>query len=144
MPPTRCVSNDVAEAVVDASVWVSRFLAGEANHAATVRWFTVHADLAVSPAIVLSEVASALARRTGHVTGSRAAVRAMLRLHGLRLVAIDHALAIESADLAARLRLRGADAAYVAVARRLGRHLITWDREQLARSAPAVHASTPG
>ncbi len=134
----------MAEVVVDASVWVSRFLTGEVNHTTTVRWFAENAGLTVSPAIVLSEVASALTRRTGHLEGARAAVRAMLRLHGLRLVAIDHALAIESADLAAHLRLRGADATYVAVARRLNRPLVTWDGEQLARSAPAVRATAPG
>jgi len=44
---------------------------------------------------------------------------------------------------AANLRLRGADALYVAVAARLGVPLVTFDQELASRAALAVDVITP-
>jgi predicted nucleic acid-binding protein len=41
------------------------------------------------------------------------------------------------------MRLRGADAVYVALARRLGMPLVTWDAEQRERAKPVVRVVTP-
>jgi predicted nucleic acid-binding protein len=56
---------------------------------------------------------------------------------------VDESLAREAAELAARLRLRGADAVYVAVARKLDLPLVTWDAEQRERGGAAIVVRTP-
>ena len=56
---------------------------------------------------------------------------------------VDAELALPAAELASELRLRGADAVYVAMTHRLGVPLVTWDREQLERAAVRIEARTP-
>jgi predicted nucleic acid-binding protein len=58
-------------------------------------------------------------------------------------VEIDEGLGRLAAELAASLRLRGADAVYVAVASVTGERLVTWDREVVSRAARAVDAGFP-
>ena len=61
----RYAGRDVADAVVDASVWVSRVLAHDPDHERTVRWFdrqTTEGALHVAPMLLLAEVAGALAQ----------------------------------------------------------------------------------
>ena len=48
-----------------------------------------------------------------------------------------------SAQLAAELRLRGADATYVALALERGVPLITWDKEQIERGGLRIEVRTP-
>jgi predicted nucleic acid-binding protein len=135
----------VADAVVDASVWVSRLVPADAHHAATVDWFARQeeaASLLVVPALMPAEVAGAIARRTRDGRLARRVVERLLRLPTLRLVTLDRRLAERAAVLAADLGLRGADAPYVAVADRLGLPLVTWDREQRERAGRAVRTVT--
>lgn len=131
---------------MDASVWVSRLVAGDVHHARTRRWFERQdreASLLVVPALMLPEVAGAIARRTGDARLARRAMDRLLRLANLRLIPLDRVLAGSAASLAAGLKLRGTDAIYVAVAQLLNLPLVTWDREQLARAGGAVTASKP-
>jgi predicted nucleic acid-binding protein len=140
------VKGGVADAVVDASVWVSRFVTHDAYHAASVRWLaeTTSVDgLLAAPALLLPEVAGPIARITKNPRLARRVVSRVLRVGGLRIVSIDRDLAEGAARLAADLRLRGADAVYVALARRLGLPLITLDAEQLARGASVVAVRRP-
>ena len=132
--------------VVDASVWVSRLVAQDVHHSATRRWFEQHTTaggLLVAPVLLLAEVAGAIARRTGDAQLGNHAVRTLLRLRRLRLVALDRRLGEEAADLAANLVLRGVDAVYVATARRLGLTLVTWDIEQQTRAAGVISVQSP-
>lgn len=132
--------------VVDASVWVSHFVPGDAFHPASQEWLERQVgrlEVVASPAIILAEVGGAVARRTGDSELGARALALMQRLPNLQAVAVDSAFARFSADLAAELRLRGADALYVALAQRLGIPLVTWDREQLQRGLAAVTALTP-
>ena len=92
---------------------------------------------------MLPEVAGAIARRTGDARLARRAMDRLLRLANLRLIPLDRVLAGSAASLAAGLKLRGADAVYVAVAQLLDLPLVTLDREQLARAGGAVTASRP-
>ena len=74
------------------------------------------------------------------------AVRALSevsRMPTVRLVALAQTGAVLAARLAALLRLRGADAVYVALATELAMTLVTWDREQLERAANAARVRTP-
>jgi predicted nucleic acid-binding protein len=132
--------------VVDASVVVSRLVAHDVNHDASRRWLMRHvADggLIIAPTLLLPEVAGAIARRTGEPRLARRATAALLRVPGLRLISIDDVLARAAATLAARLRVRGADAVYIAVAADLRLPLVTWDAEQRDRGARLVEVRAP-
>ena len=132
--------------VVDASVWVSRYVVSDANHAASRSWLYQHLgrrDVIVAPTLLLVEVAGALARRTGDTHRTEQIVRRLRELPSVRWVAITAQVRDHAAHLAATLRLRGANAVYVALADRLRIPLITWDREQLTRAAPRVVVRTP-
>jgi predicted nucleic acid-binding protein len=131
----------VADAVVDASVWVSRFVAHDVHHTASARWLAsaiAAGHLLVAPALMLAELAGPIARRTGRARLAREAVGHVVRIATLRLVTLDRALATQASDLAADLQLRGADAVYVAVAVQLGLPLVTFDQEQRARGSRVV------
>lgn len=133
--------------VVDASVWVSRFSTDDQQHAASRAWldrYLLNDGDVTCPVIVLAEVAGGVARRTGRTRLAERAVDDILRLSGVRLVRVDFSLAAEAAQLATSLRLRGADAIYVATAHRLGIPLVTWDREQRERSASVIATYEPG
>jgi len=132
--------------VVDASVWVSRFVPEDAHHQASTAWLETQVDrgeLLVAPALLLPELAGAVARRTGISDLGAQAVSLVRSLPNTRLVAVDAELSELSATLAADLRMRGADVIYTALARRLGVPLITWDQEQRERSQPTVAVLTP-
>ena len=73
----------------------------------------------------------------------RRALEELLRFSGLRLVTGDRHLGQEMARLAADLQLRGADAAYVAVATRLSLPLVTWGREQVLWAASCIPLLAP-
>jgi predicted nucleic acid-binding protein len=95
------------------------------------------------PALLLVEVAAAVAR-TMDDAGRAVALAAALRgLSNQTLVPLDDALAGVAPDLAANSRLRGADAVYAAVARQYGTTLITLDRQQLERLPPTVKTARP-
>ena len=132
--------------VIDASVWVSSLVADDLHHPASRRWLAEQINegetLAV-PTLALSEVAGAIARRTGSTLLGRQAAQEMLRIPGLRLVALDGDLAREAAELAAEARLRGADAVYAATARALNLPLFTWDQDQEERARPFVRVWRP-
>ena len=97
----------------------------------------------LGPSIALSEVAGAVARRTGHRRAADAAVSELTTLPGLSLIAVDMELAQLSAELAASLRLKGADATYVAVAVIRNAVLVTLDDELRTRAAEVVSSEEP-
>ncbi len=132
--------------VVDASVLVSHLAPSEGRHEASRRWIARHLDgggLVVALALLLPEVAGAIARRTGTPRLARRAIAVVLRLPSLRLLTIGEELARAAAGLAARLRIRGADAVYIAAAAQLHLPLVTWDVEQRERAARVVEVLVP-
>ena len=132
--------------VVDASVWVSRFVLDDVHHQPSRRWLdrqVAHEEAIVAPALALAEVAGAISRRTGRPGLGTDSIASLQRLPSTSLIPVDVELARLGAELAAGLRLRGADALYVALARRLGVPLVTWDREQRERGQQAIVARTP-
>jgi predicted nucleic acid-binding protein len=130
---------------VDASVWVSRFLTRDVFHTESRRWLeqVLADDLIVAPGLVLPEVGGALARQTSRPELAKRALGLLQRLPNSRLAIIDAALAGSAAELAAGLRLRGADALYVALAEMLAVPLVTWDNEQRERWGNRVATFTP-
>ena len=132
--------------VTDASVWVSRFLTGDAFHVASNLWLKqqITAGLPLlAPANLLAEVAGAVARRSGSSQLGYQAAQQVLRVPTLQLVSIGVDLGDFAAAVASTYRLRGADALYVAVARRLQVPLVSWDQEQVTRIKGFVEAYTP-
>jgi predicted nucleic acid-binding protein len=132
--------------VVDASVLVSQLVPHDVHHAASRAWLTRHitdGGLVIAPALLLPEIASAVSRRTGEPELAQRAVEALARLPGFRLVPVDDRLADAAATLAGRLRLRGADAVYIATAAILRLPLCTWDVEQRERAVRVVEVVSP-
>jgi predicted nucleic acid-binding protein len=132
--------------VVDASVVVSHLVPQEAAHDASRRWLAHHlaaGGLVIAPALLLPEVAGAIARRTGRPRLARRAIDAVMRLPSLRLLDLDETLGRAAATVAARLRIRGADAVYIAAAAHLRLPLVTCDAQQRDRAAGIVDVITP-
>jgi predicted nucleic acid-binding protein len=61
----------------------------------------------------------------------------------LTLIPLTAATARQAAELAANHRLRGADAVYLAVARRYGTALVSRDEEQRTRGSAVAMCQTP-
>jgi len=61
----------------------------------------------------------------------------------LQTIFIDEALGDLAAELAARYRIRGCDAVYVALAQAKQAFLVTLDRQQRERTPIHLHALTP-
>jgi len=97
----------------------------------------------VSPTLLLVEVATSVARAKDDANRGIAIARAIRGIPGQVWVPLDDALAEEAARWGAEYRLRGADAVYVAVARRYGASLVTRDRQQLERLPSTLPVLTP-
>lgn len=125
---------------------MSALVASEAHHAASRAWLgerDAAEQVIVAPALLVPEVAAAIARRSGRPALGHRAVAALLRLPNLRLVVLDAELAEQAGRIAADSKLRGADAVYVAVAKRLAVPLVTWDQEQIERGRGVVEVVRP-
>ncbi|TAK33163.1 MAG: PIN domain-containing protein [Chloroflexota bacterium] len=132
--------------IVDASVWVSVLVAQDANHATSRQWLDERLkarDILVVPTLFLSEVAGAIARRTGVAALGHQAVQEILHTPRLRLIALERDLGAEAARIAADLHLRGTDAVYVAAACALSLPLATWDQELQDRASRLVEVLHP-
>ncbi len=133
-------------AVVDASVWISRFIAQDVHHRPSRQWLETHLTAGgrvLAPTLLLAEVGGAVVRRVANPMVARQIVRDIIQLPASHLVSVDQQLGASAAWFAVDLRLRGADSVYVAVAHRLQIPLITWDREQLTRTVGWITARTP-
>jgi predicted nucleic acid-binding protein len=136
----------IKSVVVDASVWVSRFMPQETYHAISSRWmthFSLSGGLFVVPAFLLVEVAAAISRNSGQARLAKRAVEDLKTSEAIQLIALDSIVVQSAIDVAADLQLRAGAATYVAVAHQLHIPLITWDKEQLARATSLVRAYSP-
>jgi predicted nucleic acid-binding protein len=97
----------------------------------------------VVPRLLLAEVAGVVRRLTRDPIRARLAIDAWRTLPHVQVVTLDDDLLDAAAEIAADYALRGADAIYVAVARRHGCTLVSLDREQLERASVIVAARTP-
>lgn len=132
--------------MVDASVFVAAGRAGEAFHADARTLLEVLMDAGATlyvPAIILPEMAAALARRDADPLDVAQQLGAIGAWPGGTIVPVDEPLAALSARLAADQRLRGCDAIYVALAHTVGADLISLDDEQRSRAPRSVTTLTP-
>lgn len=133
--------------IVDASIWVSSELDWELDYRISLDWLRRqarrHVPLIV-PALALTEVAAAVARATGNPARGWEAVGAMRAIATFQMVSLNDLLMERATDVAARFRIRGADAVYVALADLRGLPLVTWDRETHERAARLITVLRPG
>ena len=132
--------------IVDASVWVASVLNGDAHHEVSLAFlhrFVMERQLATVPLLVWAEIAGAVARRTGDTGRGMKVAELITAKIWVRGVPLDATLAGDAMRLAARLRLRGADAVYVALAAACREPLITLDTEMLERARRVTEAFTP-
>ncbi|MEX2598136.1 MAG: PIN domain-containing protein [Dehalococcoidia bacterium] len=132
--------------VVDACVWVGRFVRKDAHHLPSRSWLdgTIQrGETMALPAIALPEISGSVARQTNSTGLGAKAVSLIQELPNVRLVPVDRLLAELAAKSASELRLRGADAIYIALASYLGIPLVTWDNELIRRGGYAVDTTTP-
>jgi predicted nucleic acid-binding protein len=132
--------------VVDASVFVADAQPQEPFHTNAnllLETLTAHQCVLYVPAIVLSEIAAAIARGADDPELARQAVGLYRQWPGLRLMPVDEMLGNRAADIAAQQRIRGCDAVYVASAQMEQAILITLDGQQRERAPSGVTARTP-
>lgn len=134
------------EVVVDASVWSSRILSHDSNHATSYQWsetFISKGGILVVPELLLIEIAAVLTRQTNQPQLAKYTVAGLHTYTPMRIIPFDPILTQASVDAAADLRLRAGDTVYVALARQLTIPLVTWDKEQLQRSSAFIETYTP-
>jgi predicted nucleic acid-binding protein len=144
--PRRATRRIANRYTVDASVFVNAFNPHEEGHAESLRILAAireRGDPVIVPTLLVPEIAAAVARATGDRVGALQFATATAALPHLTLIALTTAVARQAAELAASHRLRGADAVYVAVARRYGTAIVSRDDEQRARGAAVVTCQTP-
>jgi predicted nucleic acid-binding protein len=132
--------------VIDASVWVAFALAADAFHPQSLRWVTqwVRSGRSIMvPSIFPVEVGAALIRHVRVSDDAYKVVNDLLDNPLFTIKAVDASLCRQAATMAMDLRLRGADAIYVALAESLRVPLITWDEQQRSRASERITAMTP-
>ncbi len=132
--------------VLDASVLIAAALPNEPFHTdakAVMERLMAEQAILYLPAIALAEVAAAIARGVGDERLALAVVAEYGMRPDLQRVAVDVALGDLAAEIAAKQRIRGCDAVYVALAYTEQAVLITLDGQQRERAPSAVPAHTP-
>ena len=131
---------------VDASVFLNAFNPLEVGHGESQRLLALMQDQAlpiIVPALLLPEVAGAIARGRRDAELARRFATAVSRLPHLVIVPLDASLAHPAVEVAAGHGLRGSDAVYAAVALRFGSILVTLDREQRERVLDLIPVHWP-
>ena len=132
--------------VLDASVWVGVFLSEDIHHETSRQWFRQEVQERQTftvPAIFLAEIAGSISRRTGLPRSGRRASQVIVEARQFDVRVIDQSIAVSAANVASELSLRGADAIYVALAKRLDVPLITWDKELIRRASSVIEVRSP-
>jgi len=127
-------------------VFINAFRPQERGHAESLRFLTViheTGDAVIVPTLLLTEIASAVARANDDSEEAIRYATAVAALPNVTLVALSPATARRAGETAANYRLRGADAIYLEIARRYATILVSRDDEQLKRGASVVRCLTP-
>ncbi len=131
---------------LDSSVVVNAYTLGEIGHSESDQVLEVLSDKnirVISPTLLLVEVAASIARTQNDTKLGIRIADNLKNMISLVLIPLNDDLTKESVKIAAKYRLRGADAVYVAVCRKYGTALITRDVEQYTRSEQIISAFTP-
>jgi predicted nucleic acid-binding protein len=144
--PIRKKAPKALRYTIDASVLVNAFNPHEEGHAESLAILAAiqeGGDPVIVPTLLLPEIASAVARASDDSAGALEYANATAALPHLMLVSLTPTMARQAAELAVTRRLRGADAVYVAVARRYATTLVSRDEEQRTRGSAIVLCQTP-
>ena len=131
---------------VDASVVVNAFSPTEKGSEQSWRFLAELREKAlplIVPTLLLVEVVATLARKQNNTELAMDWLYEFTRFPHVTWINLDENLAALAAEIAARHRLRGIDAVYVAVARRFATPLVTLDAEQLERAQAVVTVRKP-
>jgi predicted nucleic acid-binding protein len=131
---------------IDTSVFISALNPAERRHEESARLLQLLRDqkpVVILPTLVRVELAGAVARPRGDAEAGRQASRLTFLATRRVFVDLDDRLAEEAAELAATTVLEGADAVFVAVARKYDAVLISLDRDQLEKAPPVVAVCDP-
>ncbi len=132
--------------IVDASVYVAVVNRRDAHHDSARRWIEFalrDGQRLLAPNVLLSEAAAAISRGVNDVELALAVTAVLARSLTVELVPIAPTLAQAAAEIAARQRIRGCDALYVALAKALDEPLVTLDRQQLERARAVITVTSP-
>lgn len=97
----------------------------------------------IVPTLLLAELAASISRVRRDPMRARITVEALQALPFMEFIDLDRTVGQEAAEIAADRAVKGADAVYIAVARRHGCTLVTLDQEQATRAAPIVTVMSP-
>jgi len=131
---------------IDASVWVNAYSPAEPQQPSSLALLTAlsaSGTTVIVPTLLPVELAGAIARTRGDADLGQSMAAAVARLPFLRWAPLDEPFAQQASQLAARHRLRGADAVYALVALLHGCDLVSLDSEHLGRLTGIVRAMTP-
>jgi len=131
---------------VDASVVINAFSPTEKGSEQSWRFLAELREKAlplIVPTLLLVEVVATLARKQNNTELAMDWLYEFTRFPHVTWINLDENLAALAAEIAARHRLRGIDAVYVAVARRFATPLVTLDAEQLERAQAVVTVRKP-
>lgn len=130
--------------VVDASVAVALYHAGDPQHRRCLEWLEERLERAeelFAPSLLQVEVAAAVRRLTGRARLARESAAGLGAW--LTLLPLEEERAAAAAEVAAATGVRGADAVYLALARELREPLVTLDRQQLERGRAIARVERP-
>ncbi len=130
---------------IDASVFVSAFTPTESAHQVSKTFMMNVREKSVPiivPVLVLPEISAAIARGQGKPELGIAFANELKKIPNITFIDLDSSLADLAVEVAAKHRLRGSDAVYVAVSLRFGTELVTLDREQLERLPKVLSVRT--
>lgn len=131
---------------IDASVLTAVFDENDTFHRASLGLFEsiIRTDTKiVMPALALVEVAGALARKGQHYDDVVGYLDRLRSYKNIEFLALTIDLCELAADIAVRLKLKGADSTYIAVSRRYNLKLITNDNQQWDRGKEIIATAKP-
>ena len=97
----------------------------------------------MQPTLFVTEIVASIARKQHSTKIALEVLHDLKKFPKLTLINLDEDFADFASEVAARHRLRGSDAVYVAVALRFGTDLITLDKEQLDRLPKVLSVHSP-
>lgn len=132
--------------VIDACIFIAEQVREQSEHQSAQALLRTCVERKVqlfAPALVLAEVAAAVARLTQQPSLGEVGALRVSHIPRMAFRHIDLPFASAAARLAARHGLHGADSHYVALARELRCHLITNDDEILRRCPTTTTVMRP-
>jgi predicted nucleic acid-binding protein len=132
--------------VVDASVWVAFFHDLDKFRKESVEWLTRAISGSVrlvEPSLVLPEIGGSLKRLAKSEQLAKRSVDFVVHMPLMTIVPLGIDRARISAELAAELGVKGADAVYITLAMSEGLELVSWDESQLRSASARIAAHRP-